>query len=99
MPLLRQLRASSSREADTVAPPQAEAIARHSHSSGWRPGPRDVGYALVLLFALCIELMAAFGASWCGVHLPRSAAGQGLASGARQPLGTRGRAGFDVTES
>ena len=35
--------------------------------------PRDVGYGLVLLFALGIELMAAFGAGWCGVRLPASA--------------------------
>ena len=35
--------------------------------------PVDVGYGLVLLFALGIELMAAFGASWCGVRLPASA--------------------------
>ncbi len=52
------------------ADPQVEAIARALAFAGLTIEPRDAGYALTLIFALAIELMAAFGAGWCGVHLP-----------------------------
>ena len=62
-----QLRAAPVRES---VDPQAEAIVQALAFAGLAVQPRDVGYGLVLLFALGIELMAAFGASWCGVQLP-----------------------------
>lgn len=62
-----QLRAAPVRES---VDPQSEAIVQALALAGFAVRPRDVGYGLVLLFALGIELMAAFGASWCGVRLP-----------------------------
>ena len=62
-----QLRAAPVRES---IDPQAEAIVQALAFAGLAVQPRDVGYGLVLLFALGIELMAAFGAGWCGVRLP-----------------------------
>ena len=62
-----QLRAAPVRES---VDPQAEAIVQALAFAGLAVQPHDVGYGLVLLFALGIELMAAFGASWCGVRLP-----------------------------
>jgi hypothetical protein len=62
-----QLRAAPVRES---VDPQSEAIVQALAFAGFAVQQRDVGYGLVLLFALGIELMAAFGASWCGVRLP-----------------------------